>query len=207
MSILHLAALPLATAQEDEHVCTVYFTAIGCGNCKVTDPIVLNEWTEKYDNLVVIEYMFTNWGEENARLLGEYAQKYGSWASVPQLFITSDKVALGRIDVPNAENDIEPMENNPCLLLDSSVPFNELNLNELPKEPKLWSGDRLLIKIGNGEVSSDFLRELLFSQDLTKTIEETTYEIEEIEAEPAPIAYGQINFDDAIKFVKENPGT
>ena len=53
LSILGILLLPVS-AQADKVVCTVYFTYIGCPNCAFTDPIVLTEWTEKYDNLVVI---------------------------------------------------------------------------------------------------------------------------------------------------------
>ncbi len=184
----------------DEKTCTVYFTAMGCENCKITDPVVLEEWPNKYDNLVVIEYMFYNWGEENARLLGEYAQKYGSWASVPQLFITSNKIALGRIEIPNAEDEIKNLKSNNCLI-EGFVSFNELDLNNIDGEPlKIWSNGRLLIRIKRSEaVSSDFLRELLFSNDLDSTIEDSTYNIETIEAEPAPISHGQIDFTNALK--------
>ncbi|MCK4497363.1 MAG: hypothetical protein KAU24_04150, partial [Candidatus Aenigmarchaeota archaeon] len=52
--ILGILLFP-ASAKADKAVCTVYFTYIGCPNCAFTDPVVLTEWTEKYDNLVVIE--------------------------------------------------------------------------------------------------------------------------------------------------------
>ncbi len=180
--------------------CAVYFTAIGCANCAVTDPIVLKDWS-KYDNLVVIEYMFRNWQDENASLLGRYVEKYGSWAAVPQLFIRADKVALGRIDVPNAENEIKELKSNKCLLLDGTNYFNELNLNEIRGNPlKIWVKGRLLIRVEkNNKVSSDFLRELLFSPNLSQLIEKTNYKIDQAEAEPAPISNGQIDFTKAIK--------
>jgi len=184
----------------DETVCVVYFTAIGCSNCRVTDPIVLDEWPKKYDNLVVVEYMFYDWGEDNARLLGTYAQNYGSWTSVPQLFITSDEIALGRIEVPNAEDEIKNLQSNNCLI-DGFISFNELGLNSIDGEPlKIWSNGKLLTRVKKSEtVSSDFLKELLFSDDLESTIEGSVYDIETTEAEPAPISDGQIDFSNAIK--------
>ncbi len=182
-----------------EKTCIVYFTKIGCPNCAVTDPIVLSSWTDRNDDLVVIEYMFWNWGEENAHLLGEYTQKYGTMSAVPQLFVTGEKVALGRIDIPPLEDDISNLKGNPCLV-DGTRPFEELDLNKVQGNPlKIWSRGRLLVRTGDKEVSSDFLRELLFSDNLEKTINSSSYKIEEVEPEPAPISGGQIEFGKAIE--------
>jgi len=188
-----------AESQEPQF-CAVYFTAIGCSNCAVTDPIVLRDWS-KYDNLVVIEYMFRDWQEENASLLGEYVEKYGSWAAVPQLFLGVNKTALGRIDIPNVENEIKELKSNKCLLLDGANYFSELNLNEVRgNQLKIWAKGRLLIRVAkNNKVSSDFLKELLFSYNLSEVIEKKDYKIDQVKPEPALISNGQIDFVNAIK--------
>ena len=131
-----LLVLSPVFAQADK-VCAIYFTYLQCNNCKYTDPVVLDEWTKMYNNLVVIEYVYDDWSDENAYLLGLYAQKYGNSPAVPQLIINETEVKLGRLDVPNAENGIASMQSNPCLLLDGSIPFSELDLNQLPAKPKL----------------------------------------------------------------------
>ena len=190
----------VSQAAEDNTVCIVYFTKIGCRNCEVTDPVVLSNWPEEHDNLVVIEYMFYNWREENAAVLGEYTQKYGTATSVPQLFITGDKSSIGTLNVLRVEDEIKNLESNECLV-DGLVSFNELDLNEVEGNPlKIWSNGRLLVRLEKNEkVSTDFLRELLFSTGLNETIEQSNYKIERIDAEPAPISNGQIEFGDAIE--------
>jgi len=198
VSILFLFSFVSVNAESQ--ICLVYFTSTNCPNCAITDPIVLSDWTEKYDNLVIIEYMFEGWEDDNVRILGEYAQKYGTMAAVPQLFVSGDKIGAGRLDVPKAEGLIKNMESNPCLLIDKSVSFDELDLNKIQGNPlKLWSNGRLLIRTGNKEISNDFLKELLFSTDLEKLIEESNYKIEKVNAEPAPISRDQIEFANAIE--------
>ena len=213
----------------ESQVCVVYFTYIGCPNCAVTDPIVLKEWTGKYDDLVVIEYMWdarkVGWNHPNARLLGEYAQKYGTQAAVPQLFISEKRIRVGRLDVPSGEEDIKNMKSNPCLLLDGSVPFNELNLSELLGKPKIWANKRILIYSGNDEwifqwdgskvsekivgnkiADEGLLKRLLFSDDIPTILDGIKFEIVEPErVEFSGIAFPSnhmtqyVEFENAVK--------
>lgn len=197
LGIALLGLMPIVFSQEK--VCTVYFTYAYCGNCKVTDPILLTDWTKKYPDLIIIEYYFDSWRNENANLLGLYAQRYGQRASVPRLFINENNIAGGRIQVPNAENDIKSMNNSPCLLLNKSVNFSELNLNELKGKPSIWYNGRVLVKKEQGKANSDLLKKLLLSENLSKTISESSELLQEIKAEPAPLAYGKVEFKNAIK--------
>ncbi len=183
----------------EQKTCAVYFTKIGCPNCAITDPMVLSNWPSRNDDLVVIEYMFWNWGEENARLLGQYSQKYGTMSSVPQLFISSKKTGLGSLEIPQMEDDLEDLKGNPCLV-DGSLSFEEVDLNSIPGNPlKLWTKGRLLVRTGDQEVSNEFLKELLFSENLTPIIDESDYKIVSVEAEPAPISEGEIDFERALE--------
>lgn len=131
--------------------CVFYFTYIGCPNCAYTDPIVLSEWTQKYPNLVVIEYMWYggDWENPNVQFFGNYAQKYHLQASVPQVVINEDKNFLGRVDIPQAEKYIKSGTSNTCFLIDGSVSFEELALGKLPAQPKIWAKDKVLIALGN----------------------------------------------------------
>ena len=44
-----------AVAQEDK-ICAIYFTGVGCPHCAKTDPVVIKELTNEYNNLAIIEY-------------------------------------------------------------------------------------------------------------------------------------------------------
>jgi len=207
-SLLIISLLPNVYAENENTVCTVYFTRIGCPVCSKTDPIVLGEWPGKYKNLVIIEYVFNDWTEENGLLLGEYNLEYGTGGGVPLLIFNQTNFRAG-IYYPQyggldrwkseMENTIENLKNNSCLLLDGLKSFKELDLNELPKKPKIWANGRLLVRLKKGDVSNEFLKEILFTQNLEEVLKNSNYNIVEIEAEPAPISYGQIDFKKAFK--------
>lgn len=195
-AIVMAISLPMAGAQE-EKTCIVYFTATFCHNCEVVDPIVLQKWISEHENLVVIEYMFETWNDGNAKLLGTYAQEYGQMSAVPKLFIKEEYMPGGSIDIPNV--DIGGISGNRCMI-NGMETFEEIDLNSIQGDPlKIWSNGRLLIRKTPGSVSSDFLRDLLFSGDLNQLLNETEYDIKLIEPEPEKIAYGQVEFGNAIE--------
>ncbi len=182
-----------------QKVCAVYFTFTHCSNCEYTDPIVLDEWVNHYDDLVIIEYVYEDWTDPNGQVLGQYSQNYNTHAAVPQLVISEDDIRVGRYNVPTFEQFMKSEDSNPCVLLEESVSFSEMNLNELPAEPKIWANGRMLMKTGDSVVSSSFLRDLLTSSDLDSVIEESSYDVEYIEPVPAPISGGEIIFNHALR--------
>ena len=185
-----------AFSQKD-HFCALYFTFIGCPNCAVTDPIVLEEWTSKYPNLVIIEYGWKagDWDHPNSQFFGKYAKAYQTPAAVPQLVFDKSNIKLGRIEVPKGEEVIKTQTSNPCPLIEKSISFENLDLNQLPAFPKIWANQRVLIKlnenewlfewngedppktIGKEKLTSEDLKELLFTQNLFQKLENKIFEI------------------------------
>jgi len=190
-------------SNSQDKICAVYFSSVNCVNCAVTDPKVLGEWPNKYNNLVVIDYEFADWNEPNALLLGKYADKFKSMAGTPNMFIGSENF-VGRIGVLNAENRIKQGNSSTCLLLDINIPFENVDINKLDENPKIWANNRVLVKIentetGNSNVSSDFLKQLLFAENIDDAIINSEYKIEKVNPKPIEISDGEINFKQAIK--------
>ncbi|GAI47211.1 unnamed protein product, partial [marine sediment metagenome] len=119
---------------------------------------------KEYPNLIVIEYEIYQ-QRENAPLFNEYCQNYKLPLCIPggptpccglpiiifteshQEIITGDRPIL-----ENVREKIEKLEGNPCPLISGdSQKFEDLNLATLPGQPKIWTGDRILIKIGQEE--------------------------------------------------------
>ena len=199
--ITFLFSSPLGKAQDaqnQEKVCTFYFTYIGCPNCAYTDPTVLSEWPEEYSKFVVIEYSWIGGqlGDPNSNFFGEYAQAYKTQAAVPQLFFSKDNTKLGRLDVPKAEQDIKGLDSNPCPLIKKRVAWEQLSLNELKAKPKIWANKRILIKleesswlfqwngkglskvmIGNERISNSLAKDLLFTSNISATLKDKKFEI------------------------------
>jgi len=178
-------------------ICAVYFTYIGCPNCASVDPLVLIEWPKKYPNLVIIEYVWKggNWRDPNYQYFGKFTSAYKIHSAVPQIVFDKDNVRLGRLNVPKAENDIKSLSSNPCPLINKSVFWEDLNLNELKAKPKIWANGRILIKLNknewlfqwNGEsppkttkkekFTQKELKELLFAEDLSERLKNKIFKV------------------------------
>jgi len=186
-----------AEKSESDYVCVLYFTAIGCPNCAVTDPQVLEEWPGEISNLVIIEYNWQtgDWGSPNLKFFSKYASAHRLQTAVPQLIINGNIIRLGRLDVPKGKNDIQQIKSNFCSLLKEDVPFENIDLNKLPGEPKIWANNRILIKkkgywllqwdgeklsedaLGEKSIDDGLAKKLLFSHNLSKTIRGYRFEI------------------------------
>src|SRR6056297_2000338 len=85
---LSILCFPLfnVSAQEgnSKNFCAVYFTGVGCPHCAQTDPEVLQELPEKYENLTVIEYeIYQTPGNPN--LMSKYNENYNTGLGIPLL--------------------------------------------------------------------------------------------------------------------------
>ena len=95
----------------------------------------------KYENFIVIEYEIYQL-RDNGPIFYQYNQKYNTNLGVPLLIFNDQKQIVG--DSPiinNIREQLGSMDSNPCLLLDSQKYFFELDLNDLPGKPKIWSKD------------------------------------------------------------------
>jgi len=212
--------------------CAVYFTGIGCSHCAKTDSVILQDLSKEYPNLIVIEYEIYQ-QKENAPLLNKYCEDYKLPPCIPggstpccglpiiifteshQDIITGDKPIL-----ENVREKIGELENNPCPLINGdSQKFEDLNLATLPGQPKIWAGDKILIKAGEeewifgwrgegvGEKSSEqinpneILQNLVITKNVTDIINQIDYT--SIQAINAPLSGAYVYFDNAISFKVE----
>ena len=204
--IFSLALIPFVSAA---NVCSVYFTGVGCPHCAKSDPILMEQATSSYDDFVVIEYEIYQ-QRENSEVLVKYNQEYETGMGIPLLIFDGSTSFLG--DNPIVENIntiLNSVEENDCLLLDSSVPFEEMNLNDLPGKPKIWSKGRILIKVSEGTLENDEMvlaKNLLISDNFTsdmgeqlsgETPLETTTPID------VPLSGKNIGFSYAVKIGQE----
>ncbi len=196
--ILGLFFIPNFSRAEDNKFCSTYFTFIGCPNCAYTDPVVLLQWTAEYPNFIAIEYTweYGDWQNPNSVFFGKYSKEHRVQPSVPQIVINKNNIRLGRIEVPVAEEKIKTAQANPCLLLEGSVYFEDINLNKLPANPKIWANKRILIKQddnswifqwngapipinikGGQSIDNQLAKKLLFEEDIFATIKGRNFEI------------------------------
>ncbi len=192
--ILIFASIIPLTLAETNNACFVYFTGVGCPHCAKTDPVLV-DLINKNPGIIMIEYEIYQ-QQENAPLLLKYNQEYDSGLGVPLAILGKNNYIIGDRPILNNLNKITNLNKNPCPLLGSSTKFEDLNITTLPGKPKIWSNERILIKINQGG-NDTILKDLLISTNLSHTLNKTSYQV----VKPVPVALSgkYVYFDKAIQ--------
>lgn len=198
-TLFTLSLTASANAQNNnDAVCSVYLTGIGCPNCAVTDPVLLRDLTAEYPDLVVIEYEIYESHESNQSISGEYFNTYipVGRAGVPFIIFDKDNTALGRFEVLDAEEKIASLDSNPCPLSDGTIEsLKDLDLTKLEGKINIWTKNRFLQSGEGGD--NDILHKLIFTEDVEETLKDVDHEI--IEPVSVPLSGAEVNFDKAAK--------
>lgn len=189
---------PAASAKT---ICGVYITGVGCPHCAASDPIILKDYMKKYPNFVVLEYEIYQI-KKNQDVFKSYIYSADAGQGVPQMLIgeekeVGEKSSGGGPTTTWTESKLQGLNSAPCKLSNGSKKnFKDLDLNDLPGKPKIWRGNRILIKERGGKTSPELLRDLLF-ENISKTLKEASYE----EVQPKEIALSgqKVHFDNAVK--------
>jgi len=178
-------------------ICAIYFTGVGCPHCAKTDSVILEDLLRDYPNLLIIEYEIYQ-QRQNAYLLYEYDTQYHSGLGIPLIIFSKNQYTVGDFPIlKNVRKIIEGSQFNKCPLIDgSSIDFPDLDLNLLPGFPKIWRGEKILIKTGS-QGDNKLLKELLRSNNLSETLKDVDFE--EIEPLKIPLSGKNIEFDNALK--------
>jgi len=181
---------------QENHVCMVYFTGIGCLHCARADPVVLEQLPREYPNLVIIEYEIYG-QEQNAPVLDAYSDKYYSGYVIPLIIFNQDQYLADDSSIlRDVRGIIEELDSNMCPLIDgSSQDFNDLDLTSLPSYPKIWHQEKILIKRGP-KGDGELLKSLLINDNLPDVLKDTEFKI----IEPIEVALSgkTVEFDNGI---------
>lgn len=190
---------PKTQAQEtpNNYLCAVYFTGVGCPHCAATDPYVLKSWLKDYHNFVVVEYEIYQ-QKQNATLLLNYDQLYQTGLGIPLLLLNkSIKIAGDQPIIKSETNLFENIRVNSCPLIDGRVvDFNLLEINQLTDWPKIWKGERILIKNGSNG-NNQLLKDLLIADNLPELLKDKVYK--KIQPKAIALSGQSVNFENAIK--------
>ncbi len=196
--ILNICSSIVSAEENQDKICAVYITGIGCPNCAITDPALLSEYTSKYPNLIVVEYEIYDLRASNQDIANKYFESYipNIRAGIPLIIFNKNQIGLGRFQVLDSKEIIKTLDSNDCPLPDgSSVNFNNLDLTSLQGNVKIWTKNRVLISGDKG--NNELLKNLLITEDIYSTLEDIN--LEEIEPKPISISDGQIEFSHAVK--------
>lgn len=185
----------LLTIPPGYSTCVIYFTGIGCPHCAKTDPLIFKQLLKEY-NLTIIEYEIYQNGE-NGAVMYKYDEKYHTSLYIPLVIFDAGNYILG--DKPILESiraRLDEVKDNKCLLLDGYAYPEELDFGSLPGRPKIWVSDRAIVK-GSSYLSTEIVRDLLFSRNLTEVLKGLV----NVSKENKCITYsgGEVCFDNEIK--------
>ena len=188
-------AFPALAAQEN-HVCMVYFTGIGCLHCERVCPLVLEQLPEEYPDLVIIEYEIYE-REQNALVFDEYVSTYHTEYRIPLIIFGQDQYLSDHLPITNnVRRIIEELDSNECPLVDGTTQdFNDLDLTSLPGYPRIWHQGKVLIKTGP-QGDGELLKRLLTDDNLSDILKGAEFKI----TEPIEVAFsgGAFKFDNGI---------
>jgi cytochrome c biogenesis protein CcdA len=203
ISGLLLASINFSSAKETSPkypgLCAIYITGIGCSNCAITDPLIFSKLLAEYDNLIVIEYEIYKSASANKKVVTEYFKKYlpSTSPGVPFFLLGKNSKALGSKEINKIDETLRDKEVNLCPMPSGqNESFNELDLNSLPGDIKIWHKDRILISEDKGG-SSIQLKKILISSDVDNEIRKL--KVERVEPKEVFISRGKIIFDKAAK--------
>jgi len=164
-------------AAEEDVVCSVYFTGIGCPHCAKSDPVIFEKLIDKYKNFVVIEYEIYQ-TQGNGPLLYDYKESYNTPLGVPLIILDKSNFLSGDTSIIwNLEDEIINRSNSACALPNQEKDFSEVKIQDLPGKPKIWGYKRVMFQYTNEPTNYDVLRELVTTDNIEETLKKTSYEI------------------------------
>jgi len=191
-SFFHVA---LAQNINQDEICFVYFTGVGCPHCAKTDPVILIDLLKDHPNVVAIEYEIYQ-QQDNAPLLLEYNNVYGSGLGVPLVILSKENHIIGDLPILNNLDAITGLGKNPCPLISGPSDFSDLDLTALPGKPKIWKDGRILIKTDGGN-NNELLKNLLTASNISSILEGVNYKV--VEPQPVALSGRSVTFDNAIQ--------
>jgi cytochrome c biogenesis protein CcdA len=142
-------------AADNFHIAT-YITGIGCPHCANVAPRLLEDRINECNDMIIVEYEIYQ-EPANASVIFEFNSNYGSGLGIPQVVFNKDNILVGDSQI-NKNIDVRCEEANNgviCLPDGNCVKWKDLDLNELPLLPRIWSRDRIAVRTDQKEISED----------------------------------------------------
>jgi threonine/homoserine/homoserine lactone efflux protein len=150
-----------------------YFTGEGCSHCAKVNPFLFGEWPGRHPGLVVVEYeIFRH--QENAGVMAGMDQKYGIGLGVPVLLFGRNASFVGDTRILSQVPQFLDAAFGEGPLPEGAVTLGTLDIAGLPGYPRVWMGDRVLVREGDGG-NTGTLRALLSGSDPAAVLANGSY--------------------------------
>ncbi|MGA2935253.1 MAG: hypothetical protein ABSD81_08885 [Methanomicrobiales archaeon] len=171
-----LAVIPVAAVPgPQETVVGYYFTGDGCPHCARVNPVLFGEWLTRYPGLVVVEYEVYS-HQENAVVMADMDRRYGIGLYIPVLFFGSNATFTGDEPILSGVPGFLNQTLGGPGSREGFTPLESLDIAQLTGYPRVWQGERVLIREGPGGDTST-LRDLLRGVDHGTVLAGKTYEL------------------------------
>lgn len=185
--------------QDQEAICAVYLTGIGCPSCAKVDPVLFVEMTASYPNLIIFEYEIYRSRENNNPTKESYYEHY--WGpehrGIPFFILNVTEKAMGSFKILELLEKFADVNANHCPMPDGQlVEFSKVDLTQLPGKISIWTKNRVLIT-EQAEGNNRILHKLLQEVDVRKALHGVDYQV--IEPFPVTISQSEIMFEHAVR--------
>ena len=194
--LLTFSAVPVMAGEAPQGpLVGYYFMGDGCPHCANVNPVLFGKWLAAYPGLVVVEYEVYG-HPENAVVMTEMDRSYGIGLGIPVLFFGGNATFAGDdtvlSDVPGFLNRTFAGTGTQ----EGLIPLGSLDIAGLPGYPRVYQGDRVLVREGPGGNTS-ILRDLLEGRDPALVLTGTGYE----DLGPMNVSHGelQIRFGHSLR--------
>jgi cytochrome c biogenesis protein CcdA/glutaredoxin len=183
----------------DNIICAIYFTGIGCPHCAKIDPFLFEDYLPKHPNLIIIEYEVKN-KQENAQYMVQYNSIYNSGYNIPVMIVDKDNIFY----YTEIQKNIDSLDfnKNHCELAnvvysDNKDYFKNINLNNIKGKPTIWRENRALEKICDSNLDSNILHNLISSKNIDSILVDINYSF--IENKSIEYSQGSKEFKNAVE--------
>jgi hypothetical protein len=172
-----------------------YFTGEGCPHCANVNPVLFGEWLGTYPGLVVVEYEVYR-HPENAVVMAGMNRDYGIGLGIPLLFFGRNATFIGDTRILSGVPGFLDAAFGGAPLPAGSTSLGALDIAGLPGYPRLWYGERVLVREDAGGDTAT-LRALITGSDPAAVIPNGSYR----EYGPQQIDHGdvQIGFEHSTR--------
>ena len=167
----------VASAEGGEPFCVFYFSSVGCSHCANVDPVLFGEWLDAYPDLVVIDYELSG-HTENAGVFDSFVDGYGIEWGVPTLVVTENLALQG--DRPILAGGPGAFANR----TEGAFLLSDLSLTDLGGHPRVWYGEKVLIREGAGG-DEELLKAALLADDINTVLCGQAFDI----VDPVPVQH------------------
>ena len=162
--LVTLQAVPVFAAQADAGTLVAYyFTGNGCSHCAKVNPPLFTEWLGEYPGLVVVEYEVYG-HPENTVVMARMNQEYGIGLGIPVLSFGRNASFAGDTPILSKVPGFLNSTLGGGILPEGAVTLDSLDIAGLTGYPRVWEGNRVLVREGDGGNTST-LRALLSGSD------------------------------------------